>query len=278
MPHEPTVHIYMATFNGAKYIYEQLESIKNQTYHNWTLTISDDGSIDDTILIVKNFLQTCNQRIELINGPNKASSTLNFFHLIKNAQIDDHNSIHAFCDQDDVWLEDKLERAVKWHTKNNSHPVRLYCGRTQFVNDKLRFIGLSPAPNKTPSFGNAIVQNIASGNTMVFSSCVMEALQKIHPLHSVWHDWTAYIVATALGGTVWFDSVPCLLYRQHSNNVIGSNNNMTSYIKRVKHLLNGGLKKWTDANIEVLNDLKGTATRESISIVARIIGIRNESC
>jgi glycosyltransferase involved in cell wall biosynthesis len=271
---QPTVHILLATYNGERFLAEQLESIARQTYDCWTLTVSDDGSADNTLGIVQSFASKVHQPVTLLQGPQKRSSTANFFHLIANAPIDSNSDLYAFCDQDDVWFEDKLERAVKWHLQHTDQQVRLYCGRTQFADDKLLPIGLSPNIQRPPSFGNALVQNIASGNTMVFSYAVLTSQKRVLPEHSVWHDWTTYIVTTALDGVVWFDDEPCLSYRQHSGNVIGSNDGLKSQIARLKPLFNGRFKNWGDRNCAAAHDLLNVMPRKTISTLRNFESMR----
>jgi glycosyltransferase involved in cell wall biosynthesis len=273
MPKHPTIHILLATHNGERYLKQQLESIARQTYTSWTLTVSDDCSTDNTLIIVEQFAKHVKQPIALLTGPNQGSSTANFCHLIAAAKTDNPEDLYAFCDQDDVWHEDKLLRAANWHAQYQDYVVRLYCGRTQFVDKALRPIGLSPNIKRRPSFANALVQNIASGNTMVFSHAVLQSQKRVLPEHSVWHDWTTYLVATALGGLVRFDSEPCLYYRQHEGNVIGSNDSLLAQIKRLRFVFNGRFKNWNDTNISAthaLNDLTTVTTKEICSEFERL--------
>jgi glycosyltransferase involved in cell wall biosynthesis len=255
MSQKSTVHILLATYNGDRYLTEQLDSIARQTYRDWTLTVSDDGSTDNTLTIVQNFSAQVAQSVTLLQGPRRGSSTDNFFHLLARAPANNPQDLYAFCDQDDVWYNNKLERAVLWHMRHQSQLVRLYCGRTLFVNEQLRPIGLSPNVVRQPSFGNALVQNIASGNTMVFSHAVLMAQKKIQPANSVWHDWTTYIVATALGGIVRFDDSPCLSYRQHGGNLIGSNDSFKARILRLIPLFRGRFKQWAEMNTLAIQTL-----------------------
>jgi glycosyltransferase involved in cell wall biosynthesis len=272
--HKPTVHILLATYNGAQFLTEQLESIARQTHSAWTLTISDDGSTDNTLALVAEFAARITQPLTVLQGPRQKSSTRNFCHLIQNAPTAEASDLYAFCDQDDVWLDNKLERAVEWHAQQQSHAVRLYCSRTQFVDAHLKPIGLSPGIQRPPSFGNALVQNIASGNTMVMSHDVLLAQKKVKPEHSVWHDWTTYLVATALGGIVCFDDQPSLNYRQHGGNVIGANNGFTAQIKRLKPLFNGRFKQWTDANLAAVGDLNTLPTHDSLHLYRQFEKLR----
>lgn len=272
--HKPTVHILLATYNGEQFLADQLDSIARQTHSAWTLTISDDGSTDNTLALVSEFAARITQPLTVLQGPRQKSSTLNFCHLIQNAPAAEALDLYAFCDQDDVWLDNKLERAVEWHAQQQSHAVRLYCSRTQFVDEQLKPIGLSPGIQRPPSFGNALVQNIASGNTMVMSHDVLLAQKKVKPEHSVWHDWTTYLVATALGGKVWFDVQPSLLYRQHGGNVIGSNNGLRAQIKRLHPLFQGRFKQWTDANMATVSDLGQATTKTAQEIHQKFAQLR----
>lgn len=256
MPSKTTVHILLATYNGARYLAEQLESIGRQTHSAWTLTVSDDGSTDDTLSILQSFAAQVTQPITVLRGPRKGSATSNFYYLVEQALTDNVQDLFAFCDQDDIWHNEKLQRAVQWHLQHNNKNVRLFCGRTQFVNNQLRPIGLSPSIKRQPSFGNALVQNIASGNTMVFSHSVLAALKKVQPAHYVWHDWTTYLVTTALRGEVWFDHEPCLLYRQHETNVVGSNNNLSQLLKSIKLSLHGRYQSRLSLNLLAVSDLQ----------------------
>ena len=275
---KPTVHILLATYNGARYLADQLQSITRQSHSAWTLTVSDDGSIDDTLNIVQNFAAKVDQPVTILQGPRQGSSTANFCYLLSQAPIGNSQDLYAFCDQDDVWHDDKLQRAVHFHSQHANQSVRLYCGRTQFVDEQLRPIGLSPKIIRPASFGNALVQNIASGNTMVFTQTVLLAQKKIQPIHSVWHDWTTYIVATALGGLVWFDDKPCLLYRQHGDNVIGANDGLKAQIARIQPLFKGRFKQWSDINASAVQDIQDLVSQLPQQIFKDFLKMRSESC
>ena len=273
----PTVHILLATFNGTNYLAEQLQSISRQSHSAWTLTVSDDGSTDDTLTIVQRFAAQVEQPVIILQGPKQGSSTANFSHLLAQAPTGNSQDLYAFCDQDDVWHGDKLRRAVQFHEQHHNQPVRLYCGRTLFVNERLQPIGLSPRIQRPPSFDNALVQNIASGNTMVFSYALLLAQKKILPTNSVWHDWTTYIVATGLGGIVFFDNTPCLLYRQHRENLIGANNDFRSEMKRILPILSGRYRRWLNTNEKSIQDIHIELTENSKSIFSNFQMMRNSS-
>lgn len=273
-----TVNILMATYNGARFLREQLASIARQSHTDWRLMVSDDGSNDETMDILTRFAKDIAQPVTLLKGPG-LGPTSNFFHLISHSQPGSVSDLFAFADQDDVWLEDKLCRAVEWHKTHQKHSVRLYCGRTRYVDECLRPIGESRRLRRTPDFGNALVQNIASGNTMVFSTAMLHALQKIYPEHSVWHDWTTYLVASALEGDIFFDDEPGLLYRQHASNVIGSNEGFMAQLQRFKPIFQGRYKRWLDINVAAMHCIRDqlpASSKSSLEIFERMRG--SDSC
>jgi glycosyltransferase involved in cell wall biosynthesis len=276
-PRHP-VHILLATYNGAKYLQEQLDSIAEQTYSSWTLTVSDDGSQDGTLEIVRAFAASQPaHRIVVLNGP-RSGSTANFFHLLHQVQETTTEDFFAFCDQDDVWLQDKLERAVTRllaSSPMDGQPL-LYCGRTQLVNAQLAPIGLSELPRRSIHFRNALLQNVASGNTMVFNGSLLQLLRRVPAANSVWHDWTAYQVVTACGGTVIYDSEPTLLYRQHPTNVIGASTGLWDRMLRVKLVAQGRYREWSEKTEMALSFLESQMTPNSRKDLMSFRSMRSE--
>ena len=107
------VVILLSTYNGEKYLKEQLDSLLNQTYKNIDIYIRDDGSKDETVNIIKKY-QNEYDNIHLEEGKN-LGFIKSFFELLKNG--DENVDIYSYCDQDDIWEEDKIERAVKFINK-----------------------------------------------------------------------------------------------------------------------------------------------------------------
>jgi len=107
---EPVVEILMATYNGEAYLRAQLDSILNQTEKRWRLTISDDGSTDATPSIIDEYMNRYPDRIQRIGAKTRFGNARDhFFWLMRQSDSDQI----AFCDQDDVWLEGKLERLME---------------------------------------------------------------------------------------------------------------------------------------------------------------------
>src|SRR5262249_22563436 len=126
------VTIFLCTRNGADYLQEQLASLTAQSYEHWRIVASDDGSSDATLALLGAFAreQADEARIEIRKGP-KRGATANFLSLATDAAIG--GDYFAYCDQDDVWYPQKLERAVAWLQSVPSDTAALYCSRTTLV-------------------------------------------------------------------------------------------------------------------------------------------------
>ncbi|MGI6428469.1 MAG: glycosyltransferase family 2 protein [Syntrophomonadaceae bacterium] len=228
------VNILLSTYNGEKYLGELLHSLVNQSYPFIKITIRDDGSSDDTISIVENFVERHNH-IQLIKGQN-LQVIRSFFTLLQEA---DYSGYYAFCDQDDVWRSDKIERAVD---AINRYPVSkpvMYCSDYSLVDENLNPIGKPWKVKKKPVFGNALVENIATGCTIVINQAARAVLiNKLPTKNVLMHDWWIYIVISALGKVI-YDTTPSILYRQHSSNVVGANAHIISeLVHRVRKYRN----------------------------------------
>lgn len=252
----PRIHVLLATYQGEKYIQAQLDSIGAQTHENWSLTISDDGSTDKTLALCQAFARDNPAKVRLIQGP-QAGATANFFHLMASVDPSMPDDWFAFSDQDDIWLPGKLSKAVqslKAFEGAGDRPI-LYCGRTQLVDETLKPLGLSPLPGRPLGFGNALVQNVVNGNTAVFNGALLKLLRRVRPEHAVVHDWTAYLAAAGCHGHVHYDPAPQLLYRQHEENVIGSQTRWIDKMRRLRMLFKGQYRNWGNQTEMVLEDL-----------------------
>ena len=154
MNHSSTICILMGTYNGQAFLAEQLLSIENQSHKNWRLVMSDDGSTDDTLAIAKTFQEKWGKdRLEIRQGP-KQGFCANFLSLACDPTI--KADFYAFADQDDVWMVDKLSIALAYFDAENSVDIaRVYCGRTQIVDENLNHLGYSSLFALPLSFRNA---------------------------------------------------------------------------------------------------------------------------
>jgi glycosyltransferase involved in cell wall biosynthesis len=209
------VVVLMSTWQGERFVEEQLRSILQQLPESGSVIVRDDGSTDSTAARVE---ALADPRIRVIRGENIGFAR-SFFRLIHEAP--DDADVVMLSDQDDVWLPTKIPRAVEHLAKHESRPA-LYFSRLRLVDEVLNPIGESPPWPRGPSMRNALVQNIAAGCTMAINRAGL-ALARAHgDLARVhFHDWWLYLVFSALGEVV-ADPEPTILYRQHAGNVIGT--------------------------------------------------------
>ena len=255
MRQDQKIVILLATFNGAQHIREQLASFVSQSYQNWELVVSDDGSRDGTPEIVAEFGRTVPQKVSVLKGP-KLGFWMNFLSLVK--QTDDtKGDLFAFSDQDDIWLPGKLERAAQWFADRAPGSPALYFTRTDLIREDGTPLGLSPLFRRAPSFQNALVQNIGGGNTMVMNRSAKRLLaQTPGGVSLISHDWWTYQLVTGAGGLAFYDPVPSLKYRQHRRNLVGSNKGLRQGFIRATAFLNRRMKQWNNVNLTALNRMR----------------------
>lgn len=263
LPSRPKVVILLATKNGGAFIQEQIDSYWNQTYANWELVVSDDGSTDDTIKILHEFAKRVPQRVVVQQGP-QIGFWQNFASLVRSDDID--GDMFAFSDQDDVWFPEKLANAVSWFESRPSDQPALYFTRTELMEEGGAPIGFSPLYTRAPSFQNALVQNIGGGNTMVFNRAARLALLSTPPeVTLVSHDWWTYQIVTGVGGLAYYDPRPSLKYRQHGNNLVGSNIGLKARLIRMKAFGSGRVASWNDLNLKMLSGVRASFTRRNLA-------------
>jgi glycosyltransferase involved in cell wall biosynthesis len=213
---EPTVEVLLSTFNGEKFLAAQIESILAQSWRNLRLTIRDDGSRDGTVDVLQEAARDPRVTVALEQN---IGATASFFHLLEG--VAPSTSFAAFADQDDVWLPEKIARAVSALSAVRADEPALYCSRVFIADENLRTVGETPAWPRPPSFGNALIENIAMGCTSVLNRAAIDLLQQQSaPRNAVQHDWWCYLVIAAFG-TVIYDLQPSMSYRLHGRNVVG---------------------------------------------------------
>ena len=264
------IAILMCTKNGAAFLGDQLKSIADQTHENWVLIVSDDGSTDATKEILESFAGIQAQEIVLMNGPGKGVCA-NFLSLATDRRID--ADYFAFSDQDDIWHQDKLRRALAWLGGVSNDTPALYCGRTELMSIDGQSYSLSPLFTRPPAFRNALVQNLAGGNTMVFNRAAKRIVEAAGTSEVVLHDWWLYMLVSAAGGVVYYDPQPSIKYRQHSNNLIGSNLGWRARTVRIRMMLSGRFRDWNETNITALqrlpDDLILQCNRQIVELFAK---------
>lgn len=256
------VAILLCTYNGQEYLSEQLESFSTQAFRHWEVWASDDGSSDDTLTVLHSFQKKWGKdRLRIQFGPKKGFAA-NFMSLTCNTVI--QADFYAYSDQDDIWEVNKISRAVEWLSGVPDHIPALYFSRTRLIDADNNEIGLSPLFTRRPSFSNALVQNIGGGNTMAYNNAARKLLCEAGcDVDLVAHDWWVYLVVSGCGGEVFYDACPEMRYRQHSDNLIGSNINWVARLVRLRQLFKGNFKRWTEKNILALQRIRLYLTPEN---------------
>lgn len=221
------VLILMSTFNGERYIPNQLDSILNQHNVDITLLIRDDNSKDQTLDIIQNYINKF-PNIKLITGVDNCGCKQSFFNLMFTAlQNYADYDYFAFADQDDIWEPNKISSGVTALSKINN-PYKIYYCDPLLVNSNLEIIRPYHY-NAKNTLGESFVLQPCIGCSMIFSKAVLEKAVLGDPTKYNIHDAWLYQVNLALGGVVIHDSNCLIQYRQHTNNVIGYNQ---SFLKK----------------------------------------------
>ncbi len=238
----PRVAILLSTYNGARFLPGQLESFAAQSEQDWVLFWRDDGSTDETVAILQRFAAEAGPgRCVQVAGHDHLGATGSFFALLLAAER--LGVPLAFADQDDIWLPEKLGRALD-ALGGQDGPV-LYCSRQLLVDEALQPVGVSASLRRPPCFPAALTQNIATGCTVVLNPAAAHLLAASRPPSGSLHDWWSYLVVTASGGRVIADAHPTVLYRQHGGNLVGA---PRSAIRRAR----AALRRGPDAFMAVL--------------------------
>ncbi len=266
----------MAVFNGAERLPDQLASIERQRDVTWKLIARDDGSADNSVSLLEDFAALHDVKVLRKKPSDPSGSAANFLGLLRFvAKQDAPAPWIAFSDQDDIWLEDKLARAQAALNAHAGKPA-LYCSRSVIVGADLGERRLSPPRPRPPAFRNALVQNIAAGNTILLNPdagrLVLTAAEKVEDI--VVHDWWVYQLVTGAGGTIVHDDEPSLLYRQHQDNQIGANDTWRARLRRIYQLLRGDLREWTNVNVAALRSATELLSHDNRSVLAEFERMR----
>ncbi len=230
------IAILMATYNGEKYICQQIDSILSQTCKDWELYIHDDGSTDNTIAAVESYVEKYTDKIHLIDGKSTGGAKYNFFYLFGQVEA----PYYMTCDQDDVWLDKKIELTYdKMLTIENKADVPcLVYTELRVVDSELNTIadtmsGYQSLDCHKRTINQFILQNSVTGCTMMINRALRDKMLHITDIdNTIMHDWWAALVAAQFGKTAFIDE-PTILYRQHGDNSLGALGiNKLSYIVR----------------------------------------------
>ena len=215
-----SVNIVMATYNGERYLAEQIESIQAQTFRDWKLLIRDDGSTDNTRQIIEGFVAS-DSRISFINPDSTENLGVikSFYALVKHGRAD----YYFFSDQDDVWLPEKLELTLAEAQKHDPNQALMVYTDLKVVNQNLEVLNesmiRSQSHHANTEFIQELTENTVTGGTAMINHALAERWTVTEDI--LMHDWYLALLATSFGKLVYIDR-PTELYRQHDNNVLGA--------------------------------------------------------
>lgn len=214
------VNILMATYNGEKFLAQQIESIQKQTFKEWNLLIRDDGSSDKTCDIIRNFTAK-DSRIRFINeNEHHNLGVIKSFFMLVNYEVAD---FYFFSDQDDVWLPEKLSVSLEAAKHKASDVPLLVYTDLKVVNQELNILQDSMIRAQSHHANTTLLpeltENTVTGGTMMINHALAE--KWFTPNDILMHDWFLALLAASLGEIIYLD-LPTQLYRQHDNNVLGA--------------------------------------------------------
>lgn len=233
------IGVLLSAYNGEKYIAQQVQSIMNQNnVSNITLLIRNDGSTDHTSQILDELKEKYSNLI-VIEGKN-IGLTASFFALLDMAVKEYNFDYYSFCDQDDYWLEDKLERAVKFLQADNRNVPILYGCRSKVVNENLEPTGfLTQSQLQDITFYNTAIQNIVIGHNQVLNKRMAQVLIEHKPDFEQIYSQDLWITnVAAVMGKIHFDNTAHTFYRMHGKNALGYGKNkldrLYGHLKRLR--------------------------------------------
>lgn len=221
------IEILMASYNGEKYIGEQIQSILSQSCTDWHLTICDDNSKDNTLSAAKEYAGRYPDKIRVLsNKKNSGSASANFFQMLPEAKQSEYV---MFSDQDDVWLPDKIKLTLlamkRMEKKYGKKTPLLIHSDLRVVDENLNLLSESmfrkqKLKGTEISFAKQLCQNSVTGCTVMINGALLKYVSK-KPEKMIMHDWWLALIAAAFGH-IGFISTPLIRYRQHGGNQEGA--------------------------------------------------------
>jgi glycosyltransferase involved in cell wall biosynthesis len=267
------VVICLATYNGETYLRDQLESLINQENVDIEILVGDDGSTDKTLGVLREYAQL--GKLAGVHHFNRVGTNKNFLNLLKLCKEYD---FVAFSDQDDIWESNKLYELSK--LLGSEKPELAFCQRSILISGKRSYIPKFLNVSKV-GFQNALVENVAPGNTMLLNQKAVEIIIASNASSAEYYDSYIYLLISGLG-VVKYLPKPLLKYRIHENNAVGIRRfDISGYKHAVKNyvfnaqLLKSGYSESLDAEkLELLeNFLMSFQEKNKIKSVFRLLSV-----
>ncbi len=223
------IDILLATFNGAEYIETQILSIIAQTYKDWRLIIHDDGSKDETVQIVRRFQKADTRILFIEDGVNHLGAAKHFLHLLKFSDGD----YCMFCDQDDVWFDNKIELSFQRIQKeNNQLPQVVYVDSYVWIPQRgIKGTATLAFPSQIKEF--VFLNGGVRGCVSIFNAMLRSKMMEWEG-DCAMHDHLLLLYALVFGEAHYLKT-PLMLYRNHGKNVTGETDLSIFDLKRLKN-------------------------------------------
>ena len=261
VPGQPRVMVLLATYNGSRWVREQMESILGQRGCDLGIAVKDDVSTDGTRRELARFAGDARVTIAVANAPS-GSAARNFLSLIRENPATDFDFI-AFADQDDQWQADKLQRACRMLTASGTAGYSSATVAT-WGNGRETLLKLS----QEPTASDFLLEGAGQGCTFVLTAALYERVRRFLLTHGEltrtihYHDWLVYALARSWGMRWSFDPVPSVHYRQHGANDTGARYTLTGITKRFSLIRNG----WYRGQLSAMAQLCLTAAPASTRV------------
>jgi glycosyltransferase involved in cell wall biosynthesis len=267
----PHITILMATHNGARHLPAQLNSLLGQTYENWSLVVSDDGSRDATLGILHGFDRAHpGRRLRLLEGPRQGSPAQNFLSLLTRDDL--AGDLVALADQDDVWLPQKLSFAVSGLRDCPVEVPAIYASESLLTDANLTPLRQRPPAKAVPNFRNALVQNLFAGHSTVLNAAALDLVRSVGmPRNIAFHDWWLYQLVAGAGGRCVLDPAQTVLYRQHGGNAFGAPHGVLAALRRAGHLWRNDYGRWLVDHWRALDDAAPHLTPQARDLIRDLL-------
>jgi rhamnosyltransferase len=263
-----SVQILLSTYNGEKYLDQQIESLVKQEDVNVSILARDDGSSDNTVQILEKWATKARLCYYVGNNIKPAYSFMDLIHRASGADY------YAFCDQDDVWDSNKLITAIDKISQNDLNLPLLYYSQLFPVDKDMNPVKYKQTKVKN-SLGRVMIVSFAAGCTMVFNESLLKLAKLYSPRNIRMHDQWVFLLCLSCGGRIFYDNNPHIKYRQHQNNTVGFH---ISLEKRMLMLWNsfmhGGRERSAQVE-ELYNAYSCLIPEEETKLLKRVINYRS---
>lgn len=261
----------LSTYNGETFLPAQLDSIHRQKGVEAVAFVRDDGSTDQTASILEEYsnVMTLGYAVGGNLGPARS-----FWELVLTTPDGDY---FALCDQDDVWLPDKLLTAISKLGPPQSATPRLYYSAVTLVDRFLSPVNSGRRTRGVGAFGSGLIFNPAAGCTMVFNRALLEKLRQYPDVQFAMHDAWIYRVAYAISSEIIYDTESHILYRQHTSNAVGANQSFRQkVVRRFSYVLGRSRLRECDAR-SLLKGYGNEMPEENRELIDAIANYRHDA-